>query len=491
MSPIGLSSPTDILRARLPAVPHAEVLAEHEAFWRHRGQAVSDAVDRAGTPHLRMFDALGRRIDEILFPPDYWAALHEGYRRGVVWRAFEEGSLIPCYMLGYLTSFFDPGIYCPYTVSLSTAVPLDKYGSPAVKARFLPQLLRQDGTGWQGATWMTEAGGGSDLGAGVEATARPAADATWRLDGDKYFASNAGADLAVVAARPQGAPAGVRGVALFLVPRLAKDGQLNYTIRRLKDKIATRSVPTGEVELRNSEGYLLGKADQGIYLVLEVLNVSRVANSVGSAALTQRAIADVVAFARERVAFGRPILEHPLLAKQVRDRLRAFELSFALAWEAAYRLDEVWRETPRYSDRYHLFRLIAHLAKFWTAENAAQTAKWAMEVLAGVGTLQENRVERWLREAMILAIWEGTPHRQMLDGLEVMEKGAYRLLLEHLKDGSDPAALGAWRARIESHLARPQEEKEAEIEPLFRDLAQFTAEALLARATAAVAVSPR
>ncbi len=490
MSQTHVASPTDMLRARLPRLPHAAVLAEHEAFWRQRGQAVSDAVDRAGTPHLRMFDAQGHRLDEILFPPDYWAALQQGYRRGVVWRAIEEDSLLPSYLLGYLTSFFDPGIYCPYTVSLSTAVPLHKYGSPAVKARFLPELLRQDGKAWQGATWMTEVAGGSDLGAGVETVARPAADESWCLHGDKYFASNAGADLAVVAARPQGAPAGVRGLALFLVPRLAQAGHLNYTIRRLKDKIATRSVPTGEVELRDSEGYLLGKADQGIYLVLEVLNVSRVANSVGSVALTQRAIADVIAFAKERVAFGRPIIEHPLLARQIRDRLRSFDLAFTLAWEAAYRLDEVWRDKPRYSDRYHLFRLIAHLAKYWTAENAVQTAKWAMEVLAGVGTLQENRVERWLREAMILAIWEGTPHRQMLDGLEVMEKGAYRLLLEHLKDGADPAALSAWRGRIEAHLARPQEEKEAEIEPLFRELAQFAADALLRRGMTEAVAAP-
>jgi acyl-CoA dehydrogenase len=192
MSPINLASPSEALRARLPEAAHAEAPAEHEAFWRERGQAASDAVDRAGTPHLRMFDALGRRVDEILFPPDYWSALREGYRRGVVWRAFEEGSLIPCYRLGYVTSFFDAGIYCPYTVSLSTAIPLHKYGTRAVKTRFLPHLLRQDGTGWQGATWMTEAGGGSDLGAGVETVARPAAGDSWRLHGDKYFASNAG-----------------------------------------------------------------------------------------------------------------------------------------------------------------------------------------------------------------------------------------------------------------------------------------------------------
>jgi alkylation response protein AidB-like acyl-CoA dehydrogenase len=271
----------------------------------------------------------------------------------------------------------------------------------------------------------------------------------------------------------------VRGLALFLVPRLRRDGSLNYTIRRLKDKIATRLVPTGEVELRQSEGYLLGAAEHGIYLILEVLNVSRVANSVGSVALAQRALSDAVAFAQQRVAFGRPVLEHPLLAHEVETRARDLDAAFALAWTAVRLLDEVWRQAPPYSERYHLFRLIAHLAKFWTAENAAQTAKWALEVCAGPGTLAENRVERWLREAMILAIWEGTPHRQMLDGLEVMErKGAHRLLLEELRPWAEPAEIEAWRARIDSHLALPREPREARIGPLFRELAAFAGTAL-------------
>ncbi len=483
-----LLSPAGLLSERLEHVPHADVLREHEAYWRQTGQPISDAVDRAGTPHLRMFDALGQRRDEIVFPPEYWSALREGYRRGVLWQAFAEKSLIPSYLLGYVTSFFDPGIYCPYTVSLATAVPLDKYGSPELKARFLPELLRRDGTNWQGATWMTEAGGGSDLGAGVVTLARPSANDTWRLDGDKYFASNAGADLAVVAARPQGAPAGVRGLSLFLVPRYAEGGRLNYTIRRVKDKIATRSVPTAEIELRNAEAHLLGRPEHGVYLILEVLNVSRVANSVGSVALAQRAIADVLTFGRERIAFGRPIVEHPLLARQIDERVRSLTLAFALAWEAAYRLDDVYRETPRYSDRYHLFRLMAHLAKYWTAENAVQTAKWALEVFAGAGTLAENRVERWLREAMILAIWEGTPHRQMLDGLEAMEaKGAYRLLLDHLRPWAEAEALHEWSERIARHLAQPQDEKEATVEPLFSELAAFTALCLVRRVAAGTA----
>jgi alkylation response protein AidB-like acyl-CoA dehydrogenase len=272
----------------------------------------------------------------------------------------------------------------------------------------------------------------------------------------------------------------VRGLALFLVPRVRDDGGLNYFIRRIKDKIGTRSVPTGEVELRDSEAYLLGKPEWGIYLILEVLNLSRVANSIGSAALVQRALADALGFAEGRTAFGKPIVEHPLLRKQFEDRFSGLKMAFALAWEAVQRLNEVWRETPPYSDRYHLFRLIAHLAKYWTAELAVQTARWAMEVHGGVGTLAEYRVERWLREAMILSIWEGTPHRQILDGLEVMErKGAHRLLFQHLAATAHPQALEEIASRVEDHLALPAEKKEAEAEAIFRELAVFTAGTLL------------
>jgi alkylation response protein AidB-like acyl-CoA dehydrogenase len=326
---------------------------------------------------------------------------------------------------------------------------------------------------------MTEIKGGSDLGATVETVAKPAGG-KWLLNGEKYFSSNAGAELAVVAARPEGAPQNVRGLALFLLPKHRDDGGLNYFIRRLKDKIGTRSVPTGEVELKNSEAYLLGKAEWGIYLILEVLNLSRVANSVASVALAQRALHDALNYAEGRTAFGKPIIAHPLLRKQFEEQLAKLQAAFALAWESVQLLNEVWQETPSYSDRYHLFRLVAHLAKYWTAEFAAQTAKWAMEVYGGIGTLAEYRVERWLREAMILQIWEGTPHRQILDSLEVMErKGAQRLLFQHLASHAEPRASEEMSSRVENHLALPAAEKEAKAEELFRDLAVFTASALL------------
>jgi acyl-CoA dehydrogenase len=473
-----LRSPVNFLQSRLQDIPHRDVLDAEETWWKREGVAISDAIDRAGTPWLRMFDRLGKRVDEILYPREYQTILRRGYLAGVVWRALEEKSLIPTYLLIYDISFHDPGICCPYTVSLGTAVPLAKYGSVELQSRFLPQLTRKDDSVWQGATWMTEIKGGSDLGAAVETIARPAGD-RWLLTGEKYFTSNVGAELAVVAARPEGAAAGVRGLSLFLVPRYRDDGELNYFIRRLKDKIATRSVPTAEVELKESEGYLLGSAESGIYLILEVLNLSRVANSVVSVALAQRAMADALSYAEQRVAFGKPILDHPLLRYQFENRLNALQSAFALAWESVQLLNEVWMQRAPYSDRYHLSRLVAHLAKYWTAEFAVDTAKWAMEVHGGLGVLAEYGAERWLREAMILAIWEGTSHRQILDGLEVMErKRAHQLLFRRLAEIASSKELQEMESEVEQHLKLPTEKREAFAEPLFRKLAIFTAETL-------------
>lgn len=474
-----LNSAVDFLQRMLPDLPDEADLRAYEAWWQTQGQAISAQVDRGGTPWLRMFDVFGQRVDEILYPPAYWSMLRRGYQAGAIWRAFERRSLIPAYLIGYLTAFYDVGLYCPYTVSLSTAVPLCKYGQERIREQFLPPMLSRDETVWQGATWMTEAGSGSDLGVYVDTLAEPAGE-HWLLNGEKYFASNAGAELAVVAARRVGAPATVRGLSLFLLPRLRQDGSLNYHIRRLKDKTGTRSVPTGEVELHDSQAYLLGQPEQGIYLILETLNISRIANSVGSVALMQRALHDALTFAQGRIAFGKPVAEHPLMRRQIEQRASQLKAAFALAWEAVRLLDEVWQETPPYSERYHLFRLVAHLAKYWTAEQAVQTAKWAMEVHGGMGVLAEYGVERWLREAMVLPIWEGTPHRQILDGLEAMQrKRAHEALFRHLSRDADPQALEETAAEVEALLALPQEQREADSEPVFARLAQFSAETLL------------
>jgi hypothetical protein len=134
-----LRSPTAFLAHMLGPLEAEGSLRAHEEWWEREGKAVSASLDRAGTPWLRMFDPHGQRVDEILLPPGYWPMLWRGYREGAVWRAFEDGSLQRPYLLGYVTSFYDPGLYCPYTVSLATAIPLEKYGDAAAKSRFLPR----------------------------------------------------------------------------------------------------------------------------------------------------------------------------------------------------------------------------------------------------------------------------------------------------------------------------------------------------------------
>src|SRR5260370_3659047 len=136
-----LRSPLNFLQTRSPDIPDRDLLGAEEAWWKTEGLPISRAIDRAGTPWLRMFDRLGKRVDEILYPREYQTILRRGYHSGVVWRALEEKSLIPTYSLIYNISFHDPGICCPYTVSLCTAVPPAKYGSADMQAPFLPPLL--------------------------------------------------------------------------------------------------------------------------------------------------------------------------------------------------------------------------------------------------------------------------------------------------------------------------------------------------------------
>ena len=145
-----LPSPTRFLEGRLGRLQAPETLARYEGYFEERGRAVSEAVDRAGTPPLRMFDRFGKRIDEVVFPPEYRELVTKGYEAGVVFKAVEEGNLAASYQVGYVTSFYDAGLYCPHTVSLSTAIPLAKYGSPWLRATYLPKLLRRDTSVWQG-----------------------------------------------------------------------------------------------------------------------------------------------------------------------------------------------------------------------------------------------------------------------------------------------------------------------------------------------------
>jgi alkylation response protein AidB-like acyl-CoA dehydrogenase len=298
------------------------------------------------------------------------------------------------------------------------------------QAGWIERLL--NGEAW-GATWMTETHGGSDLGANK--TAARLSERGWRLTGeDKYFASNAGlADLAVVTARPEGAPAGPKGLALFLVPRLDENGQLNFRVRRLKSKSATRAVPTGEVELAESQALLIGQPDLGIYYTMENLTVSRLANAVGAMGLARKAHLEALLRVSARSTFGGLLVEHPLIRRDLTDLAVRTTGGLCLTFAAVQAFDQSWQATPPYTPQYHYARFLSHLAKNRTAEHAAETTRLAMEIFGGLGFLEEYAVSRLHREALVTAIWEGASNIQALEMLEVMQKkGAHKLFVEEM-----------------------------------------------------------
>jgi acyl-CoA dehydrogenase len=387
-----------------------------------RAYEIADQVDRLALPELVAHDLDGNRIDRVRLDPSHAQLLRE--LAFINRPPYEGGSWHHHFTLGYLLA--DTGLYCTLIVTNQTAYAIHKY-APEHK-NWLEPLL--SGQAW-GATWMTETQGGSDLGANT--TSAQLDGSGWRLHGqEKYFASNAGlADIAIVTARPDGAPDGPKGIALFLVPRLDEDGRLNYFLRRLKKKSATRAVPTGEVEFNGSQAYLVGQAEMGIYYTLENLTVSRLANAAGAMGLARKAHLEAVYRVQARTAFGAHLVEHPLVRYDLTDLAVRTAAGLALLFHTVQAFDCAWLDRPPYTSAYHYARFLSHLAKNRTAEHATQLTQLAMELFGGIGFMEDYAISRLHRESLVTAIWEGSSNIQALDMLEAMvKKGAHEAFLD-------------------------------------------------------------
>src|SRR6201996_9478995 len=221
------------------------------------------------------------------------------------------------YALQYLFVQAEFGLMCPISVTDTSIHLIRKFASPELQDYLLPKMLSGDvATMWKGTQFMTERAGGSDVGA-IETTAR-LEDGDWRLYGDKWFCSHADADVALMLARPEGAPTGTAGLALFALPRRLKDGSRNaYRIVRLKDKLGTKSMASGEIQLQGAEALLVGQQDQGLKQMMEQVNLSRLSHGVRAAAMMRRCVNEALVCANSRVAFGKTIIEYPLLRRQL------------------------------------------------------------------------------------------------------------------------------------------------------------------------------
>ncbi|MFC4168511.1 acyl-CoA dehydrogenase family protein [Teichococcus aestuarii] len=335
------------------------------------------------------------------------------------------------YLLTYLLVQAEFGLCCPVSMTDSLTRTLRKFGGPALVARYLPALTSQDlDTLHQGAMFMTEQGAGSDIAATV-VTAAPQADGSWALSGDKWFCSNPDADLAMVLARREGGPPGLRGVSLFLLPRILPDGRPNrYRIQRLKAKLGTRSMASGEIRLEGATAWLVGEPEAGFRQMADMVNNSRLSNGVRAAGLMRRAATEALFIAHRRVAFGRRLVEMPLMRRQLLKLLLPAEQARSMVFQAA---EALRRADAGEEGAYALLRILTPLLKFRACRDARKVTGDAMEVRGGCGYIEEWSDARLLRDAHLGSIWEGTSNIVALDVLRAAQReGSLPVLQRHV-----------------------------------------------------------
>lgn len=401
-------------------------------------------TDREGQPRLIKFDAYGDDISEVWVNDGYRKTVEDSYNTGIVGYVYKDipelgrrGNYIYSYAQGYLLSQTEAGFYCPVTLTMATAYLLDQYASPQVKEKFLPHVLSTgETTLYEGATFLTERQGGSDVGANVVKAVQTADG--YKLYGEKYFASNAGmCGVAMVLARKEGAPSGTKGLTLFAVPWRKEDGKLNgIKIRRLKDKLGVRAVPSAEVEFEGAEAYVVGDPTKGFYYMMEALNLSRVCNTVASLGIMRRAYSEARQYALKRDAFGKKLADFPMIKDSLVKMAVKLEVETRTVFKYLPLFEKVMRNEPGVTEKdIVLNRLYIALLKKETAEQAVHFAHEAIEMHGGNGYIEDFVTPRLLRDAQVLTVWEGTANILGLEVLRLMEKfGAGELFLQEMNE---------------------------------------------------------
>jgi acyl-CoA dehydrogenase len=446
-------------------------------------------------PHFDRLGALaGGRLDELAQiadknPPilhardrqgrdEDWIEYHPAYREmeDIAFRDFQfhamshrggvlglDGPLPPVakYAFVYLFVQAEFGIMCPVSVTETSTFLVRKYASPELKDYLLPRMLSADmATFWKGTQFMTEKAGGSDVGA-LETVARQV-DGTWRVWGDKWFCSHTDADVALMLARPEGAPAGTKGLALFALPRRLPDGRRNsYRIVRLKDKLGTRSMASGEIVLDGAVVYPVGRLDQGLKQMMDQVNLSRLSHGVRAAAMMRRCLNEALHVTRQRIAFGKPVIAQPLARRQLMKLMVPTEQALSMTMFAAQTMglaDTAEAGGAEARDAALALRILTPLVKLRACRDNIVVATGAMEARGGVGYIEEWVNARLIRDAHVGVLWEGTSNINGLDviqravGKERAHKALQARLMERLSEVTGLPA--AFLRRLETALSR-------------------------------------
>jgi len=455
----------------------------------------AEETDR-NPPRLDRYDRWGHDVSRVVMPTsfiesrravlDAQKALRDDARQAGV------NPSLTLFASNYLLNQADIGMGC----ALGTGGGMVKslvaaYAPPDVREHVLAKFASGE---WEGETaqLLTERTGGSDLGA-LETTATRDGD-TWRLNGFKWFASNCNGEAFVVLAKPEGAPDSSRGVATFLVLRTRRDGSRNgVRVRRLKDKLGTRSVASGEIEFVDAEGFLLsgeasddaGPSDgKGLGRMMELTNAARLGIALFALGNARRALVESLCYARQRHAFGEALIDKPLMRRKLAEMIVDAEAAQALVFDGTGATNHRQPTGVRQ-------RIAVPVTKLKVCRLGITMASDAIEIHGGNGYIETWPVARLLRDAQVNTIWEGPDNILCLDVRRGIERSkAHEPLLARLRDAvsvsddDDTTSLVSHRvedldAAITAWTKLDGAVKEARLYPLAQFMGEVYAGALL------------
>ncbi len=377
-------------------------------------EAARDAQTRL--PELRSFDRAGRRIDEVHFHPGYHRLMALGMEAGYAASAWEPGgshARHAAYI--YLLSQVEPGVCCPMTMTyaavpaLSADAELGALWRPRLTARAYDPSRRavgQKAAATMGMA-MTEKQGGSDVRAN---STRAVPDGEgYRLTGHKWFCSAPMCDGFLTLAQADG------GLTCFLVPRWLPDGTRNaFNILRLKDKLGNRANASSEIEYVDTFANRLGEEGRGVQTIIEMVHHTRLDTALAPAGLMRAALVEALSWAGGRTVFQRRLIDQPLMRAVLADLALEAEAALILGMDVARAFDD--------PDRRPYARLTVALAKFLSNKRAPGMIYECMEVLGGMGYVEETPMPMLYREAPLNSIWEGSGNVICLDILRTLAR---------------------------------------------------------------------
>lgn len=449
-------------------------LSDHELAWLEPhlerlgeliGGPVSARADRTDKdpPRLVKYDRWGHDVSDVLLPESVTASKRDLVAHRFTSPEMQQAAADAGVRLGpanaayaYLLNQAEIGMMCALGTGGDMVQALvAEFAPDDIKAKVLPKFASGE---WEGETaqLLTERTGGSDLGQ-LETTATPDGDA-WRLDGVKWFASNANGAAYVVLAKPLESTDDVRGIATFLVLRERRDGSRNgVRIRRLKDKLGTKAVASAEVEFVGAEAFLLapsgpaveGRAGAapgsgaGLRRMMEMTNGARLGIAMMGLGCARRALVESLCYASARPAFGKPLVDQPLMRRKLAELIVDVEAAQALVFDG-YGVGRADAARPR-------LRIGAPVIKLKAARLGITAASDAVEIHGGNGYVEDWPVARILRDAQVNTIWEGPDNILCLDVRRGIEREQAHLpLLDRLRQAAASGPPGDLTAKLVS-----------------------------------------